>query len=237
MAILKFEDNVPVVLAFTYDTGIEEDGNYGPQVKRRTTDGDLVYLPPIVEKQLLAMSYKRNRQVRICKSKTTAPNSKSRVTWSAEWPQQATERPLAGQPEPKINGAPAPAMSNASAANVMQFCLKTSIDLALWAVQYAKAKEMLLVPEFAAIKEMANTLFIQHSKGVNIATMHRNEEVRDTVLAENLRKRTPPTPPPAVAAASQRAVEQAPNDDEYAEGYNQPPIDLPYGVTDDDVPF
>jgi hypothetical protein len=41
------------------------------------------------------------------------------------------------------------------------------------------------VPEFAAVKEMANTLFIQHSKAGNIRAMHDNQEHLAHVTRQN----------------------------------------------------
>jgi hypothetical protein len=254
MANIKFEPNVPVTLAFTYDAGKEVEGNYGPQFMRKTASGDTVYLEPILEKQLVAMGYKKGQQVILCKSVTSAGNGKRRVTWSAEWPAQSPERPLAGQPAtpsaaPAANGKVPHFM-----AEVLINCAKAAIDCALEANAYAAKLRYPLKFEEEDVRAWTCTLYIQHSKQFNISTMHRNEELRDTVRRETTAKpnEDPQQPSRADIAwgeaiqhledASQRRVARKPtpqsNVSDADEGPQQPPrADIAWGVTDADVPF
>jgi hypothetical protein len=195
MAVLKFEPNIPQTLAFTYAKGKESpsqqytnfDGSPVMQWFRKTKAGDSVYLSPYVEQELIAMDYRAGEPVVICKrvqGKSTKwevhrpdhiDNAASQQREAQRNTQSSAARPVDVAPpmrsNPPVNGA-----SVGTAATVMQNCLKTAVDMALWTVQYAKSKDMLLTPEFAAIKEIANTLFIQHSKAGNIRAMHDNQE-------------------------------------------------------------
>jgi len=221
VATIKFDDNVPLTLAFTYDAGKEVEGNYGPQFMRKTQDGDTVYLEPIVEKQLIAMNYKRGQSVRIVKSATGRGKDK-RVAWSAEWPAQSTERPLAGQPAAATNGS---AKVPHFMAEVLINCAKAAIDTALSANAYAAKLGYPLAFKEEDIRAWTSTLYIQHSKQSNISTMHRNEEIRETVSRQT------------AAPARPMRTEQPPlNDDEYAE-QDAPPPAIEWGITDADVPF
>ena len=102
MAIIKFEPNVPVTLAFTYDTGKDYEGQYGPQVFRKTMDGDSVYLSPFVEEELVKMRYKAKTEVVI----TKCVNGK-KTTWDVCRLGEQPERPLAGQPQ-RVNRSQVP---------------------------------------------------------------------------------------------------------------------------------
>lgn len=187
MPIIKFEANIPQTLAFTYDTGKATEGQYGEQFFRKTKDGDSVYLAPIVEDRLKEMGYKAGKTVVICKR----VSGKS-THWSVGYPGDAQEydpeRPLQSQAvraTPVNPSAPAPnttrtngASSGLGTANtVMQNCLRAAVDLAIWTHDYAKSKGHLLPLEFPAVKEIANTLFIQHSKAGNIRAMHDYREM------------------------------------------------------------
>ena len=170
MAIIKFEANEPLTLAFTYAKGKEEpDGKYGPEFYRKTVDGDTVYLKPFVEEKLVEMGYRAKQRVTICKR---MQGNKTR--WEVTDAAAAPERPLAGQP--RRSPAPAPTESTrgviGSAETVMRNCLRTAVDLGLETVEYAKSKGHPLALEFPAIKEIAVTLYIQHSKGGNIRAMN-----------------------------------------------------------------
>jgi hypothetical protein len=217
VATLRFEDNVPITVAFTYDIGKETEGHYGPQYVRRTQEGDTVYLEPILEKQLIAMNYKRGQLVRLIKSATGSGKDK-RVTWSAEWPAKSAERPLAGQPAAPAGNGRAPHYM----ADVLISCAKAAIDTAREANAYAQKLGYPLALDEDHISAWTSTLYIQISKQANIGMMHRNEEIRDTI-----RQQTAPlerTPPPPTQ-----------NDDEYAEPEQS--ADIAWGVTDKDVPF
>lgn len=201
MAVLKFEPNIPQTLAFTYAKGKESpsqqytnpDGSPVMQWFRKTNAGDSVYLSPYVEQELIAIDYRAGEPVVICK-RVQGKSTK----WEVHRPDfidRAAEqaRPNA-QPSPArpVNVAPrtrstppANGASAGTAATVMQNCLKIAVDQALWTVEYAKSKGLLLVPEFAAVKEMANTLFIQHSKAGNIRAMHDNQEHLAHVTRQN----------------------------------------------------
>ncbi len=196
MAVLKFDANIPWTGAFTYAAGKESpsqqftnpDGTPVIQWFRKTKDGDSVYLSPYVEQELIAMDYRAGEHVTICKR--VQGNT---TRWEVYRPGESPERPLAGQPiaqraparpvnvaQPPRSTTPATVTPTGTAATIMQNCLKTAVDQALWTVEYAKSKGLLLTPEFAAIKEMANTLFIQHSKAGNIRAMHDYAEMRGT---------------------------------------------------------
>jgi hypothetical protein len=159
MAILKFEPNVPITVAFTYDTGKSVDGQYGEQFMRKTTTGDTAYMAPILEQQLVAMGYKKGQSVTLCKSV-----SGKRTTWSAEWPEQPKQQPLAGH---RANaGHQRPTEPLAISAALIQ-CAKAAIDAVVAASEYAKSKGQPMVLGIDQVQSWTATLYIQHARDLN----------------------------------------------------------------------
>lgn len=193
MAILKFEANIPRTLAFTYASGLEqEDKGYGVQFLRKTAAGDIVYLTPYLETKLIEMGIRANQSVAICKRMKG-----KKVEWEVSHTDEAAERPLAGQPKP--NGAPVPAANGRVPhfmSEVLINCAKAAIDTALEANAYAGKLGYPLAFKEEDIRAWTATLYIQHAKQSNISTMHRHEEIRDTVRREVAKPRQAPPEEP-----------------------------------------
>jgi hypothetical protein len=181
MAVIKFEPNVPQTMAFTYSTGKESpsqqftnsDGSPVVQWFRKTKAGDSVYLSGFVENELVAMNYRAGEPVTICKrvqGKTTH--------YEVSRPGESSERPLAGQPAPPAPRVAPPPARMGTPTTVMQNCLRTAVDLAIDALEYAKGKGHPIVLEFEPIQRIAVSLYIDNSKGAHIRQMHDLQQER-----------------------------------------------------------
>lgn len=186
MAIVKFGPNIPVRMAFTYDTGKSTEGTYGEQFFRKTIEGDSVYLTPFVERRLIDMRYRAKEEVVICK----CVNGKT-ISWDvARVGEDSQETQARADNTRRANTPPAPtrsaAPSNGTAARlgtpttVMQNCLRTAVDLAIDALEYAKGKNHVFVLEFETIQRIAVSLYIDNSKGAHIRQMHDLQTERNT---------------------------------------------------------
>jgi hypothetical protein len=67
MAILRFEPNVATQVRLKFPSGRHVDGKFGEQVMFSLLDGNIMYVPVIVEKQLQALQVRRGQPVEICK--------------------------------------------------------------------------------------------------------------------------------------------------------------------------
>jgi hypothetical protein len=55
MEKVQFQTNVPVEIALKFESGKDVTGQYGDQVLYTLTDGRVIYVPPIVRKQIASV--------------------------------------------------------------------------------------------------------------------------------------------------------------------------------------
>ena len=86
--ILRFNTNTPVELALRFDEGKRVDGRYGEQVMY-TLEGDRVmYVPPVVAKQIRELGIRAREAFEICKAELRDDNKR----W-IEWRVKRIEEP------------------------------------------------------------------------------------------------------------------------------------------------
>lgn len=77
---VQFQTNVPVEIALKYENGKDVTGQYGDQVLYTLTDGRVMYVPPIVRKQIEDLSVARGDLFTITKAE-----KKSGTRRTIEW--------------------------------------------------------------------------------------------------------------------------------------------------------
>ncbi len=197
---IRFETNIPQEMAFTYAAGKEVEGRYGAQFLRGTTDGRVVYLPPIVETKLLNLGVGPGELVEVCKREQKV-GQKRNIVWevkrvdAAGDPSQATGNgatPTKNSPSPAATESSAPKSSAVQAqptmpeyqpgqtqfSRILAACAIAAIDAAITAEQYAASKNFPLKFREDQVQALTSTLYIQHSKQSNIALMHDNQAKR-----------------------------------------------------------
>jgi len=65
---VQFQTNVPVEIALKYSNGKDVTGQYGDQVLYTLTDGRVMYVPPIVRKQIEGLAVARGELFTITKA-------------------------------------------------------------------------------------------------------------------------------------------------------------------------
>lgn len=103
---VAFQTNVPVEVALKYGDGKDVNGQYGDQVLYTLTDGRVMYVPPIVRKQIEDLGIARGELFTITKAE-----KKNGTRRTIEWRVSANGR-TAGQRTPEStadNGRPADA--------------------------------------------------------------------------------------------------------------------------------
>jgi hypothetical protein len=105
MAILRFEANVPCRVQLKYQSGKPSEGKFGPQVMFSLMDGNIMYVPEIVSKLLLALQVRRGQPVEICKHQADGKTEWKVTRIEASQPAKAEPEPKAQTtPNPKPNG-------------------------------------------------------------------------------------------------------------------------------------
>ena len=86
--ILRFNTNTPVEIALRCDDGKRVDGRYGEQVMYTLEDDRVMYVPPIVAKQIHELGIKALEVFEICKAELRDENKR----W-IEWHVKRLEQP------------------------------------------------------------------------------------------------------------------------------------------------
>lgn len=101
---VAFQTNVPVEVALKYGDGKDVNGQYGDQVLYTLTDGRVMYVPPIVRKQIEDLGIARGELFTITKAE-----KKNGTRRTIEWQVSANGRAVRernGEPVAR-NGRPA----------------------------------------------------------------------------------------------------------------------------------
>ena len=83
--IIRFETNIAQTLAVKNIQGQEKENSYGkPEVMYFTTDGRILYVPPIVREQLMEQEIQQGEMFTLCKREMKGDQGKKVTRWIAE---------------------------------------------------------------------------------------------------------------------------------------------------------
>jgi hypothetical protein len=77
---LHFQTNIPVKVALKYIDGKDVPSDYGDQILYTLTDGRVMYVPPIVKKQILDLGIARGEPFTVTKSEKKNGNRRT-IEW------------------------------------------------------------------------------------------------------------------------------------------------------------
>jgi hypothetical protein len=86
--ILRFNTNAPVEVALRWDDGKRVEGRYGEQVMYTLDDQRVMYVPPVVAKQIQDLGIRAREAFEICKAELREENKR----W-IEWRVRRIEEP------------------------------------------------------------------------------------------------------------------------------------------------
>jgi hypothetical protein len=86
--ILRFNTNAPVEVALRWDDGKRVEGRYGEQIMYTLDDQRVMYVPPVVAKQIQELGIRANQMFEICKAELREENKR----W-IEWRVRRIEEP------------------------------------------------------------------------------------------------------------------------------------------------
>ena len=93
--ILRFNTNSPVELSLRWNDGKRVDGRYGEQVMYTLEDDRVMYVPPVVAKQIRDLGIRAREVFEICKAELREENKR----W-IEWQVRKVEQPRHPAPSP-----------------------------------------------------------------------------------------------------------------------------------------
>jgi hypothetical protein len=86
--ILRFNTNAPVEVALRWDDGKRVEGRYGEQIMYTLDDQRVMYVPPVVAKQIQELGIRAREAFEICKAELREENKR----W-IEWRVRRLEEP------------------------------------------------------------------------------------------------------------------------------------------------
>jgi len=114
---VAFQTNVPVEVALKYGDGKDVNGQYGDQVLYTLTDGRVMYVPPIVRKQIEDLGIARGQLFTITKAEKKNGARRTiewQVSGNGRSARQRNGEPVAGNGRPKGAGAGTQPLSQGS---------------------------------------------------------------------------------------------------------------------------
>jgi len=78
--ILRFNTNAPVEVALRWDDGKHVEGRYGEQIMFTLDDDRVMYVPPVVAKQIRELGIRAMESFEICKAELRDDNRR-RIEW------------------------------------------------------------------------------------------------------------------------------------------------------------
>jgi len=108
--ILRFNTNTPVELALRWNDGKRVEGRYGEQIMYTLDDDRVMYVPPVVAKQINELGIKAREVFEICKAELREENKR----W-IEWRVKRLEQPR--HPGSSGNGSDTAASAPSEAQN------------------------------------------------------------------------------------------------------------------------
>lgn len=114
---VQFQTNIPVEIALKYESGKDVCGQYGDQVLYTLTDGRVMYVPPIVRKQIEDLGVARGEVFTITKAEKKTSTRRT-IEWqvTANGTDGARELPASGNGS-GIAGVSAGARASAQPSN------------------------------------------------------------------------------------------------------------------------
>ena len=106
--ILRFNTNSPVEVALRWDDGKRVEGRYGEQVMYSLEGDRVMYVPPVVAKQIQELGIRAREVFEICKAELREENKR----W-IEWRVRRIEEPRHPVPSGNVSEAAASVPSNA----------------------------------------------------------------------------------------------------------------------------
>jgi hypothetical protein len=104
---IQFQTNIPVEVALKYADGKDVTGDYGDQVLYSLTDGRVMYVPPIVKKQIQDLDIAKGELFTITKAE-----EKSGTRRTVKWLVTANGNATSQRRTSGAAGAPAPTNGN-----------------------------------------------------------------------------------------------------------------------------
>ena len=106
--ILRFNTNTPVEIALRWDDGKRVEGRYGEQVLYTLDDDRVMYVPPLVARQIRELGIRAREAFEICKAEMREEDKR----W-VEWRVRRVEQPRHPAPSPNSPETAATVPSNA----------------------------------------------------------------------------------------------------------------------------
>lgn len=173
MAILQWQANEPVQVQLKFQSGKHVAGRFGEQVMFSLMDGNIMYVPLIVEKHIQALQIRRGQPVEICKHQEDG-----KTEWKVRRieAKPAPSEPNPAQPKPAVraetNGKPQAAAElleqtdsldsavESYAERNLEQALRISLMAAKKAEEYGASIGKPVQFDTADIRLMANTMLI-----------------------------------------------------------------------------
>jgi hypothetical protein len=146
---IVFQTNIPVEVALKYDDGKDVKGQYGDQVLYALTDGRVMYVPPIVRKQIEDLGIGRSEPFTIIKAEKKNGTRRT-IEWQVaangrtgnERNQESADdsgRSTGAGPEkqPVGNGVVGPAIHVRASTQFLKQALALAVDAVAEAERYA----------------------------------------------------------------------------------------------------
>lgn len=172
---VQFQTNIPVEIALKYESGKDVSGQYGDQILYTLTDGRVMYVPPIVRKQIEDLGVARGEVFTITKAEKkngTRRTIEWQVTANGTTADGARERPPSGNGSgiARVNaGARAGAQPSNRVANrdnpltskaqVLKQALAFAVDAAAETERYASTHGMALQFTSEDIREIGLRIY------------------------------------------------------------------------------
>ena len=110
---LRFQTNIPELVALAFDGGLKVEGRYGDQVMFTLQDDRVMYVPPIVEEHIRKLGIRKGEEFRVTKRETKEGNRRS-IQWAVERaPEPASPAPVKARGEAVQEAAVVPTPATA----------------------------------------------------------------------------------------------------------------------------
>ena len=172
---VAFQTNAPVTVALAYTDGLQVQGRFGEQIMYTLTDERVMYVPPIVRRQLVDLGIQPGELFTICKAERKQGNHRA-IEWKVEKYDVANDRPPWETPfaNGKANGHIETGQLDFGARPQLQEALASSIDAAIAAEHYAATKGLAIRFGSDDLRAMALSLFIQRTREAAFAVNPRS---------------------------------------------------------------
>lgn len=176
---VEFPTNVAVPVALAYTNGKDVEGRYGDQVYYTLVGDRVMYVPPIVRKQIEELGIQKGQEFTIIKCERKNGTRRS-IEWIVDASSDAAEPP---PPEPASVSRPASRNGNGqqnggtpppvadqrdclgtAAGQSLMRALKGAVDIAVATERYAAEAGWSLRFSSEDVRAIGLTVFIQHAR-------------------------------------------------------------------------